>query len=82
MKEPRGPDVSKEVRWYPLITMLQLTVDMMTATTSPIGYGHVYAPQHYIDGWVAVTDPPGITADDVVRLKALFAKRCATPVSG
>lgn len=82
MKEPRGPDVSKEVRWYPLVTMLQLTVDMMTATTSPMGYGHVYAPQHYIDAWMAVTDPPGITADDVARLKALFAKRGAMPVSG
>lgn len=82
MKEPRGPDVSKQVRWYPVVTMLQLTVDMAMATTSPMGYGHVFAPQHYIDGWMAVTDPPGVTPDDVIRLKALFAKRAATPVSG
>lgn len=82
MKEPRGHDVSEQVRWYPLVTMLQLTVDMMTATTSPIGYGHVFAPQHYIDAWMAVTDPTGITAEDVARLKALFAARGATPVSG
>nr|WP_312872321.1 hypothetical protein [Rhizobium viscosum] len=26
------------------------------ATTSPMGYGHVYAPQHYIDAWLAVAD--------------------------
>ncbi|GGE55313.1 membrane protein [Agaricicola taiwanensis] len=82
MKEPRGPDVSEQVRWYPLITMLQLTVDMAMATTSPMGYGHVFAPQHYIDGWMAVTDPPGITADDIARLKAFFSKRGTTPVSG
>jgi uncharacterized membrane protein len=82
MKEPRGPDVSEQVRWYPVITMLQLTVDMAIATTSPMGYGHVFAPQHYIDGWMAVTDPPDVTPDDVVRLKALFAKRGAMPVSG
>lgn len=82
MKEPRGPDVSKEVRWYPLITMLQLTVDMAMATTSPIGYGHVFAPQHYINAWVAVTDPAGITAEDVDRLKAHFAKRAKPPVTG
>lgn len=82
MKEPRGPDVSKEIRWYPLVTMLQLAVDMMIATTSPVGYGHVFASQHYIDAWMAVTDPPGITADDVARLKALFGKRDAMSVGG
>lgn len=82
MKEPRGSDVSEQVRWYPLITMLQMTVDMAVATTSPMGYGHVFAPQHYIDAWMAVTDPPGITPGDVARVKALFAKRAATPVSG
>ena len=82
MKEPRGPDVSAQVRWYPLITMLQLTVDMMIATTSPMGYGHVFAPQHYIDAWMAVTDPPDIAPEDVSRLRALFIERGATPVSG
>jgi len=82
MKHPRGPDVSAEIRWYPIITMLQLIVDMAIATTSPVGYGHVFAPQHYIDAWVAVTDPPGITPEDVARLKALFIKRGASAVSG
>ena len=24
------------------------------ATTTPMGYGHVYAGEHYIDGWIAV----------------------------
>ena len=82
MKEPRGPDVSEQVRWYPLITMLQLTVDMAIATTSPIGYGHVFAPQHYIDAWIAVTDPPPIAPEKIARLKAFFIKRGMTPVSG
>lgn len=81
MKAPRGPDVSEQVRWYPLITMLQLTVDMAIATTSPMGYGHVFAPQHYIDAWQAVTDPPNITAGDVTRLKTFFVKRGVTPAS-
>ena len=81
MKEPRGPDVSEQLRWYPLITMLQLTVDMAIATTTPMGYGHVFAPRHYIDAWLAVTDPPNITPDDVARLKALLAGRGATPAN-
>ena len=41
----------------PVVTMLQLLFDMMIATTSPIGYGHIYAPEHYIDCWIALTDP-------------------------
>lgn len=75
MKEPRGPDVSPRLRWFPAVTMLQLAVDMMIATTSPMGYGHVYAPEHYIDAWVAVTDPPNVTKDDIARLKTFFAER-------
>lgn len=73
LRPPRGPDVSKEIAWYPVVTMLQLVVDIAIATTSPIGHGHVFAPEHYIDGWVAVTDPPNLAPDDVLRLKTFFA---------
>ncbi|WP_085034203.1 alpha/beta hydrolase [Ensifer aridi] len=72
MKAPRGPDVSPALSWFPVVTGLQLLADMALATTSPIGYGHVYAPEHYIDSWMAVTDPKGVTAADVGRLKAEF----------
>ncbi len=73
----RGPDVSPELTWYPVLTMLQLLFDMMIATTSPIGYGHVYAPQHHIDPWIAVT---GIEVDpaDVARLKRHFTEVAKT----
>lgn len=75
MKEPRGPDVAPEFRWLPVVTMLQLAFDMAIATTSPIGFGHLYAPQHYIDAWRAVTDPPALDAATLQRLKDLFAAR-------
>ena len=73
----RGPDVSPELTWYPVLTMLQLLFDMMIATTSPVGYGHVYAPQHHIDPWIAVT---GIEIDpaDVARLKRHFTEVAKT----
>ena len=32
MNAPRGPDVSPELRWYPIVTMLQLALDMAVAT--------------------------------------------------
>jgi uncharacterized membrane protein len=75
MKQPRGPDVSPYLAWYPVVTLLQLALDMAMATTSPMGYGHVYAPEHYIDAWVAVTDPQGLAPGDVERLKVMVSER-------
>lgn len=72
MKTPRGPDVSPELRWYPVVTFLQLTLDIAMATTAPMGYGHVYAAEHYIDAWMQVADIQGWTPDDVARLKQHF----------
>ncbi|WP_376709294.1 alpha/beta hydrolase [Pseudochrobactrum lubricantis] len=71
MKAPRGPDVSPQLKWYPVVSMLQLAIDLMLATTTPIGHGHVYAPQHYIDAWVEVTDVSWSQAD-IERLKEHF----------
>lgn len=72
MKGERGPDVSPRFRWFPIVTLLQLTVDIALGTTTPMGYGHVYAPEHYVDAWMAVTQPPGWTAEKVEALKAFF----------
>ena len=71
MKIPRGSDVSPQLKWYPVVSMLQLAIDLMMATTTPIGHGHVYAPQHYIDAWVEVTDVKWAQAD-IDRLKEYF----------
>jgi len=75
MAEPRGPDVSPQLRWYPIVTFMQLLVDMAVATTTPMGHGHVYAPEHYIDAWMEVTDVQGWSADEVARLKEHFARK-------
>ncbi|MCO5166537.1 MAG: alpha/beta-hydrolase family protein [Planctomycetes bacterium] len=66
---PRGPDVSPSLRWYPVVTMLQLAVDFAAAHEAPMGYGHVYAPEHYLDAWVAVTEPEGWGDDALTRLR-------------
>jgi len=71
MKAPRGPDVSPQLKWSPVVSMLQLAIDLMLATTTPIGHGHVYAPQHYIDAWVEVTNVSWSQAD-IDRLKEHF----------
>ncbi len=75
MQQPRGPDVSPELRWYPVVTFLQLTLDVALATTSPIGYGHVFAAEHYIDAWLEVTDVQDWSQVDIDRLKQHFVER-------
>jgi uncharacterized membrane protein len=69
LKGERGPDVSPDFTWLPIVTALQLVVDMAIATSSPMGYGHVYAPQHYIDAWIPLTDPRDVSPSDIPRLK-------------
>lgn len=69
MTLPRGPDVSPALTWYPIVTMLQLALDMAFATTTPIGHGHVYAPQHYVEAWLAVTGAENWTPEALRSLK-------------
>lgn len=78
LNEPRGPDVSSHLRWYPIVTFLQTAFDIPMATTVPIGYGHNYAPSGYIHAWVAVTQPENWTEPMTRRLQNEFRTR-ATP---
>jgi len=71
MKAPRGPDVSPDLRWFPVVTMFQLAADMMVGT-APVGYGHSFAPAHYLEAWLALTEPPGWSAAELDRLRARF----------
>ncbi len=71
MREPRGPDVSPNLRWFPVVTMLQLAADMMVGT-APKGFGHEYAATDYIDAWLALTEPQGWSEEELARLRAKF----------
>ena len=71
----RGPDVSPALRWYPIVTFLQIGFDLPVATAVPLGYGHNYAPSSYIDAWIAVTDPKSWNNELTQRLKATFRHR-------
>jgi len=74
MLPPRGPDVSPQLRWYPVITLFQLMLDMFMATSAPIGYGHVYAPAHYVNAWIEVTDVRDLSVEKITRLKQHLSK--------
>ncbi len=69
MKSPRGPDVSPLMGWYPIVSMLQILIDMPLADTVPMGYGHVYAPDHYLDAWLEATGIETWKAEEILALK-------------
>jgi len=76
MREPRAFDVAPEFRWFPVVTMFQLALDMAISLQVP-GYGHFYIAPDYIDAWAEVVAPPGWSPERAAKLKAIFEARPA-----
>ncbi len=73
MQSPRGPDVSPYLRWYPIVTGLQVTADLLTGIgNTPPGFGHEYAAVHYFDAWLALTEPEGWNDGELESLRIYF----------
>ncbi|HLU33204.1 MAG TPA: alpha/beta-hydrolase family protein [Natronosporangium sp.] len=73
LEESRGSGVSGAMRWYPLVTFWQVTVDTVTSTTVPPGHGHNYR-ESIADAWAAMLDPPGWTDADTARLRSVLTR--------
>jgi uncharacterized membrane protein len=68
LDDPRGPDVTPEMIWFPTVTFWQVAADLAFSTGVPDGHGHSYGA-NVADGWVAIAAPPGWTDADTERLK-------------
>lgn len=68
----RGRDVSPYLRWFPIVSFLQIAFDIPMATNVPMGYGHNFTPANYIDAWIEVTQPQNWSPSDTIKLKAHF----------
>ncbi|MDO5528954.1 MAG: alpha/beta-hydrolase family protein [Paracoccus sp. (in: a-proteobacteria)] len=77
MTEPRAPDVSPQMTWYPVVTMVQMAVDMVLSQDPPPGFGHRYRAAHYVDAWAAVALPGGLSPDLRARIEAICLDLCA-----
>jgi uncharacterized membrane protein len=73
LEEPRGRDVSDNVRWFPVVTMLQLGADQMVANDVPAGQGHQFG-QEPVRAWAQILPPPGWSAADTERLVETIAE--------
>lgn len=80
LAEPPGADRSPSMRWYPIVTFLQVSADMAGNVTNsagtPPGHGHNYGVSQ-LDGWVAVAAPPGWTGFDTDRVRRGLEKAVA-----
>jgi uncharacterized membrane protein len=73
LAKPRAPDVTDAMRWFPVVTGLQLAADMALSTNVPRGYGHEYAATRYVDAWVTLTTPD-VSEENIERLKARLSE--------
>jgi uncharacterized membrane protein len=68
LREQRGYDVPSDMEWIPVVTFLQVSADMAVAVDVPDGHGHRYVKE-VVNGWAAVLQPPGWTAEKTERLR-------------
>ncbi|KAF0847988.1 alpha/beta hydrolase [Nocardia caishijiensis] len=73
LREPRGDDVSTQMRWAPFVTFWQVTADLTNAQGVSDGHGHRYGSL-VLDGWLAVT---GLSVNPDVIEKARAAVESA-----
>ena len=66
-----GRDVLPAMRWYPVVTFLQVTADLALAYGAPPGHGHRFHAAA-VAAWAAIDAPPGWAAADTARLTALL----------
>ncbi|WP_169164972.1 alpha/beta hydrolase [Cellulomonas taurus] len=78
LSEPRGPDVSGRVHWFPGITFLQVTVDQFFGVSVPNGHGHNYASQ-IVTAWADATRVPGWSDAQLADLQDLIDQTLVLP---
>ncbi|MBF6206940.1 alpha/beta hydrolase [Nocardia asteroides] len=69
LSEPRGSDVSSQMRWWPFVTFWQVAADLTNAQGVTDGHGHRYGTL-VLDGWAAIAAPPDWTAARSERIRA------------
>lgn len=72
LTEPRGRDVDPNIRWLPLVTFWQVTLDMVFSADVPSGHGHAYGAEA-VDMWARILPDAGWTQADSDRVRAVLA---------
>jgi uncharacterized membrane protein len=70
----RGPDVSDDMIWLPIVTMWQVALDLPAAGSVPDGFGHLYTKAANMDAWVGLTEPDDWSDADTAALKEFLSQ--------
>ena len=70
----RGPDVSDDMIWMPVVTFWQVAADMAFSMGVPAGHGHRYGA-NVVDGWVQIFAPSEWSDADTAALRDLVDRR-------
>ena len=76
--DQRGDDVSPSMHWVPVVTAIQVTVDMLGGEAVPARHGHNYGDV-VTTGWWAVTGDGGLPADAVERIRSTIESYAPIP---
>ena len=68
----RGPDISPEMGWFPLVTMWQVALDLPGAGSVPWGFGHMYTYRSNLESWVEITQPEDWTSQKTDQLVTIL----------
>lgn len=67
--DQRSHDISPEMRWIPVVTGLQVTVDMLVGEAVPAAYGHNYGDLVLL-AWQQVAPAPSVQPEVISRIQA------------
>jgi len=82
LEGPRPPDVSPYMSWYPVVTNLQIGLDTSLSMSAPMGFGHVYAPSHYLNAWLEATGVDDWSPQELDRLRRFLDDRRRAELAG
>ncbi|MGE3812787.1 MAG: alpha/beta-hydrolase family protein [Candidatus Nanopelagicales bacterium] len=77
----RGPDISPSMRWIPVVTALQVAVDMLGGEAVPARHGHNFGDVA-VTGWREVVGDAGLDAAALARVQAEIESYAPIPPWG
>lgn len=66
--DPRGPDISTHARAWPVVGILQLTVDQLSSKSPPAGHGHNY-DETVVTAWSEILGPPTLPDSEITAIR-------------
>ena len=69
----RGPDVSKAMTWIPVITGVQVVIDMLLGENVPARHGHNYGDV-ILDAWTKVAPKTDLSGAARARIQTVIEK--------